>query len=65
MNSSEIGPINIGNPDEFTIKNLNEMVIEIIQSKSKIIYLPLPQDDPKKRKPVIDLAQNKLSWNPK
>lgn len=59
------GPINIGNPGEFTIKQLAEMVIELTDSSSKIIYLPLPKDDPTQRKPVITLAQEKLGWEPK
>jgi UDP-glucuronate decarboxylase len=59
-----IGPVNLGNPGEFTIKSLAEMVIKMIGSKSKIIYLPLPQDDPKQRKPDISLAKKELGWEP-
>lgn len=59
------GPINIGNPGEFTIKQLAEMVIELTGSSSKIIYLSLPKDDPTQRKPVITQAQEKLGWEPK
>jgi UDP-glucuronate decarboxylase len=59
------GPINIGNPGEFTIKQLAEMVIELTNSSSKLIYMPLPKDDPTQRKPVIDLAREKLGWEPK
>lgn len=59
------GPINIGNPTEFTILELAQKVIELTNSKSKIIFLPLPQDDPMQRKPVIDLARDKLGWEPK
>jgi len=59
-----IGPVNLGNPGEFTIKELAEMVIEQIGSKSQLIYQPLPQDDPKQRKPDISLAQEKLGWEP-
>jgi len=59
------GPINIGNPTEFTILELAQKVIELTNSKSKIIFLPLPQDDPMQRKPVIDLARDKLGWKPK
>lgn len=59
------GPINIGNPGEFTIKQLAEMVIELTGSSSKLIYMPLPKDDPTQRKPVIDLAREKLGWEPK
>lgn len=67
MNSDDsiTGPINIGNPGEFTILELAQKVIELTNSKSKIIYMPLPQDDPMQRKPVIDLAREKLGWEPK
>ncbi|MBO8240491.1 SDR family oxidoreductase [Prochlorococcus marinus XMU1412] len=65
MNSSEIGPMNIGNPSEFTIKELAEIILKKINSNSKIIYLPLPQDDPLQRKPIIDKAKDKLDWFPK
>mmetsp|Transcript_73777 Transcript_73777/g.130053 ORF Transcript_73777/g.130053 Transcript_73777/m.130053 type:complete len:358 (-) Transcript_73777:1563-2636(-) len=59
------GPVNIGNPGEFTIKELAEQIIELTGSKSQIIYLPLPADDPLQRKPNIDLAKEKLGWEPK
>ena len=59
-----IGPVNLGNPGEFTIKELAQMVIKLIGSKSQLIYQPLPQDDPKQRKPDITLAQEKLNWEP-
>lgn len=68
MNNKEnfIGPVNIGNPHEFTIKELAEKVLEMIpESKSKIIYKDLPQDDPKQRQPDIKLAKEKLDWEPK
>lgn len=59
------GPVNIGNPTEFTMQELAEMVIKLTNSKSKIIYEPLPSDDPKQRKPDITLAQEKLDgWKP-
>ncbi len=58
------GPINTGNPGEFTIKELAEKVIEITNSTSKLEYKPLPQDDPIQRKPDITLAQEKLGWTP-
>jgi UDP-glucuronate decarboxylase len=58
------GPVNIGNPDEFTILELANKVIEITGSKSKIIFLPLPEDDPMQRKPDITLATEKLKWKP-
>ncbi len=66
MNSSDdfIGPVNIGNPEEFTILELATKVIEMTGSKSKIEFLPLPQDDPLKRKPDITLAKEKLKWEP-
>jgi len=59
-----IGPVNIGNPHEFTIRQLAEKVIELTGSSSKITYKDLPHDDPKQRKPDISLAQEKLDWNP-
>lgn len=58
------GPINIGNPNEFTIKQLAELVVQKTGSTSKINYLPLPSDDPKQRQPDIGQAQKVLSWNP-
>ncbi|WON96056.1 UDP-glucuronic acid decarboxylase family protein [Sphingobacterium sp. UGAL515B_05] len=61
---SFIGPVNIGNPNEFTILQLAEQVILQTGSKSKIKFLPLPQDDPQQRKPDIELAKKSLSWNP-
>jgi UDP-glucuronate decarboxylase len=59
-----IGPVNIGNPDEFTILDLAERVIELTNSRSKIQFLPLPQDDPTQRRPDISLAREKLNWEP-
>jgi UDP-glucuronate decarboxylase len=58
------GPVNLGNPVEFTIIQLAEIIKEIANSKSKIVYKPLPQDDPKQRKPDIQQAQAKLGWQP-
>ena len=58
------GPVNIGNPDEFTIRELAEIIIELTDSRSKIVYRPLPSDDPMQRKPLIDLARNELDWKP-
>lgn len=58
------GPINIGNPGEFTIKELAEKVVKLVGSKSKIIYKPLPSDDPKQRQPNITLAKKHLDWQP-
>ncbi|MEJ5302223.1 MAG: SDR family oxidoreductase [Bacteroidales bacterium] len=60
-----IGPINIGNPGEFTILELAEKVIKLTGSKSKIVFLPLPSDDPKQRQPDITLARKVLNWEPK
>ena len=63
---SEItGPINLGNPGEFTIKELAEKVIKFAGSKSKIVYKDLPQDDPKQRRPDISKAKELLNWEPK
>ena len=60
-----IGPVNIGNPGEFTIKALAEMVLRLIpESKSRLVLKPLPSDDPTQRKPDIALAQEKLGWEP-
>jgi UDP-glucuronate decarboxylase len=59
------GPVNLGNPGEFTIKELAEKVIAMTGTKSKLTYKPLPQDDPKKRKPDITLAGDRLGWEPK
>merc|ERR1712224_777550 len=60
-----VGPMNIGNPHEFTMKELAEVVIEVTGSKSKIIYMPLPGDDPKQRRPNITKAKERLGWEPK
>lgn len=60
-----VGPVNIGNPGEFTILELAEKVIEFIGSKSKIVNKPLPMDDPTRRRPDITLAREKLGWEPK
>jgi UDP-glucuronate decarboxylase len=59
------GPVNLGNPAEFTIKSLAEMILKMTGSPSKIVYLPLPGDDPKQRKPDISLAIKELGWSPK
>lgn len=58
------GPVNLGNPGEFTIRELAEKVIEMTNSSSKLSYLPLPEDDPRRRKPDITLAREKLNWEP-
>lgn len=62
---SFIGPVNTGNPEEFTMLELATMVIELTGSQSKIVFQPLPSDDPKQRKPDITLAKEKLGWEPK
>ena len=59
-----IGPVNTGNPGEFTMLELAEKVIELTHSTSKIVYYPLPGDDPKQRKPDISLVKKKLNWEP-
>ena len=59
------GPINIGNPVEFTMVELATLVIELTGSRSKIVHLPLPADDPRQRRPDISLARKKLDWEPK
>ncbi len=66
MNSRDgfTGPVNIGNPGEFTMLELAEKVIELTESKSQIVFRELPQDDPMQRKPVIDLAKKELDWEP-
>ena len=65
MDGDHPGPINIGNPNEFTILELAEQVIELTGSSSKISHLPIPQDDPKQRQPDISLAKAELDWRPK
>jgi len=63
--SDVTGPVNIGNPGEFTMLELAETVIRLTKSKSKLVFLPLPQDDPKQRRPDISLAKEALGWSPK
>ncbi len=68
MNTSDdfTGPVNIGNPNEFTILELAEKIIKLTNSKSKLVYMPLPKDDPLQRQPDISLAKEKLGgWEPK
>lgn len=67
MNSRDgfTGPVNIGNPGEFTMLELAEKILEITGSKSSLKFLPLPQDDPMQRQPIIDLARKELDWEPK
>ena len=66
MNNEEnfIGPVNLGNPSERSILEFAKLIIEMTNSKSKIIYKPLPSDDPIQRKPDISLAKEKLNWEP-
>ena len=66
MNSRDgfTGPVNIGNPVEFTMLELAENIIRLTGSKSKIIFQPLPQDDPLQRQPIIDMAKKELGWEP-
>ena len=59
------GPVNLGNPGEFTMLELAESVLSLTGSKSKLAFHPLPTDDPKQRQPDISLAKEKLSWEPK
>ena len=59
-----IGPVNLGNPREFTILELAERVIRLTRSRSRIVFKPLPADDPTQRRPNIDLASQKLGWQP-
>ena len=66
MNSNNdfTGPINIGNPNEFTIQELADKIVDLTNSKSQIIFKLLPEDDPKQRKPDISLAKEKINWEP-
>ena len=59
-----VGPVNLSNPDEFTIKQLTELVIEMTGSRSKLAHMELPTDDPRQRKPEIALAGARLDWSP-
>ena len=60
-----MGPINIGNPEEYSIKDIAYKIISLVNSKSSIVYKKLPSDDPKRRKPDITLAKELLRWSPK
>ena len=64
MDSNHPGPINIGNPNEFTVKSLAEIIIEMINPSLDIIFKPLPNDDPLQRQPLIELAKKELKWQP-
>lgn len=65
MNSKLVGPVNLGNPSERTILNFAKLIIKLTNSKSQIIYKPLPSDDPTQRQPDISLAKKELDWEPK
>ncbi len=67
MNSPEdfIGPVNLGNPGEFTVLELAEKVIALTKSRSKVVFLPIPTDDPRQRQPNIELAKGRLHWQPR
>ena len=66
MNGREefFGPLNLGNPEEYTISELAKQIITITESNSRIVYKPLPLDDPTRRKPNIDLAKKEIKWKP-
>jgi UDP-glucuronate decarboxylase len=64
MNCSHYGPVNLGNPEEHTIKDVAELVLRLTRSETSITYRPLPADDPKRRKPDITLAKTLLGWQP-
>ena len=61
----EIGPVNLGNPGEFTVLELAEIVLRLTGSRSKLTFKPLPQDDPARRRPDITKAKSVLGWEPK
>ena len=61
---SFVGPVNLGNPYEFTILELAELILALTASKSKVVFKELPKDDPKQRQPDISLARQRLSWQP-
>lgn len=60
-----VGPLNLGNPNEFTVLELAQKIIKLTRSTSEIVFKPIPQDDPKQRQPCIDLARDRLGWSPK
>ena len=64
MDSEQMGPVNLGNPGEFTMLELAQVVLELTGSKSKIVHMPLPSDDPTRRRPDITRAQDWLGWQP-
>jgi len=64
LDGDEVGPVNVGNPNEFTVRELAELVVEVTGSSSEVVYEPLPVDDPTQRKPDITLARTALGWEP-
>jgi nucleoside-diphosphate-sugar epimerase len=64
LDGDEVGPVNIGNPNEFTIRELAELVLEVTASSSELVFEPLPVDDPTQRRPDISLARRALGWEP-
>jgi UDP-glucuronate decarboxylase len=60
-----VGPLNLGNPGEFTMLQLAEKILQLVGGKSRIVHKPLPADDPKQRRPDITLAKKVLKWEPK
>jgi dTDP-glucose 4,6-dehydratase len=65
MTSDEARPVNIGNPEEYSVREVADMVVEISGGQSKLVYRPLPQDDPKQRCPDITRAREALGWEPR
>jgi UDP-glucuronate decarboxylase len=63
--SGQTGPINLGNPEEVSIRQLAEAIIRVTQSRSPIVFEPLPEDDPQRRQPDITAAREKLGWEPR
>jgi dTDP-glucose 4,6-dehydratase len=64
LDGDEVGPVNIGNPNEFTVLELAELVLEVTESSSELVFEPLPVDDPRERQPDITLARTTLGWEP-
>ena len=65
MNTNYVWPVNLGNPGEFTILEFADLVKKVVPTQSELVFRPLPSDDPKQRKPVIELANKVLAWEPK
>ncbi|MBL8192496.1 MAG: GDP-mannose 4,6-dehydratase, partial [Blastocatellia bacterium] len=59
-----IGPVNLGNPEEYTVLELAQKIIKMVHSQSKVVFKPLPENDPTRRRPDITLAKEKLNWQP-